>query len=154
MGQVQENREKLASVIGAKLANEFADDQLPAMLHAIDGNEHEVRTICQQVSRQHDVRSPATLILWKLRERKHTGLVPEPVGGAIRSTAPPVPDPAVVAANKKLMAQWKRVLYGIRRSQELKDLYDALIDSEPPAEVRRVMTEAMDEMNAAKEARA
>ena len=151
MGQIQENREKLAAVIGAKLANEFADDQLPAMMHAINSDEQAVRIICQQVARQKDIDHPPALILWKIRERKHTGLIPENRGGVVVGVPARVePTDDEIKARKKMMREWKRVLYAIRRSQELKDLYDALIESEKPAEVRRQMIEAMDELNAAK----
>lgn len=153
MGQIQENREKVASVVGAKLANEFSDDMLPAILHAIDGDEHEVR-LCAQKATRPGVDNPATLMMWLLRERRHTELIPENRGGVvIESTAPPLPTPEELAARKKMMGDWKRIMAAIRRSQDLKMLYDALIDSEKPAEVRRQMIEAMDELNAAREAR-
>lgn len=132
------------------LANEFSDDQLPAMMHALRQDEQMVRVICQQIGRQTKVESPAHLILWKIRERKHTELLSgEPIR-VMRSTAPPAPSQELVDENKARMREWKRIRNGIRRDADLNELYHALMEAHPntPQTVKREMLAAMDEMNA------
>lgn len=67
------DREKCAEVIGLDFANEFNDDQLPALLHAIKEDPEGVRKIAKQANRK-SVDKPAALLIWMIREGKHTRL--------------------------------------------------------------------------------
>lgn len=157
--QVQKNREKVASVIGAQLANEFADDQLPAILHAIDGDEHEVRLAAQQIARSRDVENPAALIMWTLRERKRTNLLPAPSYEPQRTPLPPLPGADELARRKAISAEWKRIQGACRRSQDFLTLYQEYqrlhpnASHEVAASIRAELIEVLDEMNSQKEAR-
>lgn len=132
-------------MIGAKLANELADDMLPAILHAIDSDEHEVRICAQKASRPR-VDDPARLLLWLLRERKHAGPVQErerePYGG------PPPSTPEQLQENLERMRDWKRIQQAIDRRQDIKDIYEDICRMEPdPKRVRVTMIDLLDEMN-------
>lgn len=146
MAGAREMRDKVAVVIGAALANEFTDDQLPAILHAIDTDEHEVR-ICAQRAGRPGVDNPPAFMLYLLRERKHAGAIPikdpQPYGVPARSSD------EEMEIQRVRMRQWKRIQAGVARSRELSDLYDILTRTNPdaPQYVRDEMLAAMDEMN-------
>lgn len=136
-------------MVGAKLANELSDDMLPAILHAIDGDETVVRMLAQKATRP-NVDDPARLLLWLLRERKHTGLVEEaphtPYGAPMPST------PEEHARNVELMKEWKRIRTAVDRRQDIKDIFADICRMETdPKKVRATMTALLDEMNRQRE---
>lgn len=143
MGIVQEQRERVAKVVGAKLANDFADDQLPAILHAIDGDEHEVRVVAQKVERSKGVDNPGALMMWMLREQRHTGLVQESRGGVVVTPLPALPDEEELARRRVLMREWTKIYRYIQRYQDCKDLFNELRSTYPDDKDEHIIHETM-----------
>lgn len=158
MGIISDQREKVAAVVGAKLANEIQDRQLPAILHAIDGDENEVR-FCARRASQDGVSDPPTLLLWLIRTHAHTGLLPDPDPESKAISISP-PSDEEVEERKALSGEWKRIQRACMRSQDFKDLYDEYCrmnpnpSNETAATIRAELIDVLNEMNAQKEARA
>lgn len=154
-----EQREEIAKIIGAKLANQLLDEQLPAITYAIKQDEHAVR-VCAQHVLSGDAKNPATLLGWMIREHKHTGTVGDPVPASRVIPLPPLPDETELARRKVISDEWKRISRAEQRSQDFRDLCDEYRRMNPnpsnevAATIRAELIEVLDEMNAQKEARA
>jgi len=148
MGIIHDQRAKIARVIGAKFANELSDEQLPAILNAIDGDETEVRMLAQRAAKGDN---PPGLLMYLLRERKHTGLLPPP-GPALPYGVPEPSTPEQHLVEVERMREWKRIQTAMDRRQDIRDLYHDLHDSKAdPGEVRETMIAVLDEMNRQRE---
>lgn len=158
MATALEQREEIAKVIGANLANQLLDDQLPAIAHAIKQDEHAVR-VCAQHALSNNAKNPATLLGWLIREHKHTGTVGDPVPASRVIPLPPLPDADELARRKAITAEWKRIQGACRRSQDFLTLYQEYqrlhpnASHEVAASIRAELIEVLDEMNSQKEAR-
>lgn len=154
MGVIQKQRERVAQVIGVKLANELADDQLPAILNAIDGNEESVRIAAQAASRD-DVRNPVGMLLYKIRERSHTGTLPVPPGGSRVTYLPPPPTPGEVDLRKQKMRDWTKIMHWSSKHREMGELWRAYCRAfanptpEQAEEIRTEMLQAISEVEEA-----
>lgn len=127
-------------------ANDLQTDQLPALLHAIAEDEHAVR-ICAQKAKRGNADNPPALLMWLIREKKHTGSI-APATSPLPYGAPPLPAPEEHADNLARMRDWRRIQAAMDRRQDIKDLYADLHDSKAdPSVVRETMIAVLDEMN-------
>lgn len=116
---------------------------LPAILHAIDGDETEVRIVAQKVLRAKNADNPGALMMWMLREKRHTGLIPQDRGGVTVTIFPPLPDEEELGRRRELMRDWKKILSYVQRHEDCKQLFAELRSTYPDDKDAHLVHETM-----------
>jgi hypothetical protein len=144
---IQGDRQLVAAIVGLEMANSIHDDQLPALVHACEEDALSVAACAREANRP-GVKHPPSLMMWLIRERKHTGLI-EPNYTPRPAPAPLARTPEQEIAYAGWQRIWQRIDEGDRMFRQIVmewcELYPDPTD-EQALEVRTTLCALIDEM--------